>query len=395
MKASPVLPLLATGAASTRKNYLSWARLEPTESDPENYYWELYDEELAAAGSAGLRTILVVADSPAWAAPTSCGPIAAESLPAFGDFLFALVSRYARDPYRIKDYELFNEPDGTEPWYGATINCWGRHGDRYAEMLRTAYPAIKSADPESRVILGGLACDWFTDEGGIFQREFLADVLAHGGGGYFDVLNFHYYYFHIDTWAPYGRDVIGKVNYLGGVLASGGTSKPMICTEVGIWGYDGPEPPDLQASYVPRVNVRGLAAGLETVLWYPLVDGFTPFHGGLVEEWGSLKPAFSAYTTLVAELDGYIYGWTLSPAETGSPAIEGYGFASRFTGKAKRVLWADQTTVMSFPFSRIRVVDRRGPERFVSDGGEGDGDPAAGSIQIPISPQPVYVEEWD
>lgn len=49
----------------------------------------------------------------------------------------------------------------------------------------------------------------------------------------------------------------------------------MICTEVGIWGdTTDPSHLELQASYVPPVNARGLAAGLESVVWYPLISQF-------------------------------------------------------------------------------------------------------------------------
>jgi len=385
----------AAGAVWTRRNYLSWSRIEPANVSPDAFHWDIYDADLQMLRESGLRTILVVSDVPSWASATRCGPIRAESLPDFAEFLSAAVGRYAFPPYNIKHWELFNEPDGVGAQYGATINCWGYHGDQYAEMLKVAYPAIKSADPDSQVVLGGLAYEFA--EGGNFRQEFIVDVLDHGGGDYFDIMNFHYYYYAVDKWSPYGRDIIGKAAYLRAVLASRGVSKPLICTETAIWGYENPADLDRQASYVTQVNTRGAACGLEAVMWFLLVDDhLNPFssHMGLVEETIATKPSFAAYSTLTRELGGYVFGWSLGTGETGSDKIEGYAFRSRSSGQVKEVLWSTQSVGMRFYLPQIRVVDKLGADQIIPDNGPGDWDKHSGSIGIPITPSPVYDEPW-
>ena len=81
------------------------------------------------------------------------------------------------------------------------------HGDAYAALLTAAYPAIKAANPQAKVVFGGIAYDWFTDadpvtpaNNGPFVRAFFEDVLKNGGGGYFDVMNFHFYPFFGFNW---------------------------------------------------------------------------------------------------------------------------------------------------------------------------------------------------
>ncbi len=376
---------------STRYGYLSWARVEPTNTSADNYHWEIYDELMADYGERDLNVIIIIADIPSWAGEPRSGPFNDDARDDFAQFVGAVVNRYSRPPYNIKYWELFNEPDGTQPLYGATINTWGYYGGKYALMLKEVYPAIKAADPSARVVMGGLAYDSFVAGGGNFYQRFINDVIENGGADYFDILNFHYYYFARETWG----NIIGKTNHLKAVLAWYGISKPMICTEVGIWGNDANL--GIQARYVPRVFSRGLSAGLESILWFPLSteEGRT-FDGGLLreEDLSDPKPAYISYQTMTAELDDYAYS---SVVETGAWNLEGYEFASSATGKAKQVIWAQEDTSgqMIFPYESIRVVAIDGWAQIITDGDANDSDGSNnGQVRIPITASPIYVESW-
>jgi hypothetical protein len=80
----------------------------------------------------------------------------------------------------------------------------------YATLDGTAeagsdYTAIKAADPEATVVMGGLAYDRFTEYDGPFLRYFSDEVMQNGGGAYIDVLNIHYFTdFHVEwkRWVP-------------------------------------------------------------------------------------------------------------------------------------------------------------------------------------------------
>jgi len=307
-----------------------------------------------------------------------------------------VVRRYSRPPYNIKFWELFNEPDGTKPLYGAAITTWGYYGKDYALMLKAAYPAIKAADPDSQLVFGGLAYGNFTDDpdanNGNFYRNFLNVVLWHGAGEYFDYMNFHYYYFARDVWG----DITGKISHLEEMMAGHGVEKPMICTEVGIWGYDEPYYLTLQARYLPRVFVRGFSEGLETVLWFPLAteEGHT-FEGGLIrEEDLSEKPAFISYQVMAAELADHRYRREL---ETGSTLLEGYEFVSSATGKSKLIIWAQdgESDYYAVTAERIRVAGIGGNQAIIVDGSGGDYDGENnGRVLISVTASPVYVQEW-
>ena len=385
---------IQAGADTTRYGYLSWARMEPTNTTADNYHWEKYDQLMADYGERGLSTIIIIADIPSWAGQTRSGPFNDDSRADFAEFVGAVVNRYSRPPYNIKYWELFNEPDGTKPLYGATINTWGYYGREYALMLKEVYPAIKAADPASQVVMGGLAYDAFVqpDGSGNFYQWFVEDVIKNGGADYFDIMNFHYYYFAHETWG----NIIGKTTHLKNVLAYYGVTKPMICSEVGIWGYEDPYYLDLQARYVPMVFSRGFSVGLETVLWFPLStkEGQT-FEGGLLRgEDLSAKPAYISYQTMTSELGEYRYS---AVVETGAANLEGYEFISSMSGKIKQVVWAQEDTSgqMTFPYERIRVVAIDGSVQFVTDGGAGDNDGRNnGQVRLLIIQSPVYVEAW-
>ncbi len=384
------------GAAATVKG-IRWARIEPEDTTPDRYNWAEYDAELSAPAALGLTPIVIIIDIPSWTSSTRSGPLKVEFLPHFAEFVNALVSRYSRPPYNIKFWELFNEPDGTSPRWGAGIGSWGYHGYEYARMLQAAYPAIKAADPAAQVFFGGLAYDWFTEEGGNFNRLFINDVLGQGGGKYFDALDFHYYYFHHETWDPFGHGILGKINYLSGQVNLYGQVKPMVCTETGTWGYNTPPYLEAQACYLAQVYTRGVAAGLLGLTWFPLSSeiGVT-YEGGLMYGDYSPKPAYYAFQAAVRELEGYRYQ---APLESGSENIEGYVFLSPATGKTKQVAWSDGSDAaeeMSFSGGQFRVVGKTGESRIVADGGAEDLDGEInGAVRLGIVPSPQYVEIWE
>ncbi len=87
---------------------------------------------------------------------------------------------------RIDAYEIGNEPN--------LIEEWGRAPDpaAYTELLKIAYQAIKSADPDALVVSAGLAPVNAThDPNHLNDLAFLREMYAHGAADYFDVLGIH------------------------------------------------------------------------------------------------------------------------------------------------------------------------------------------------------------
>jgi hypothetical protein len=422
--------LEASGACWARVR-LGWLWIQPN-PPPSDYYWDFhYDEKLRLVSETGVHLIATVDDIPGWAADSPCGLIYPERLDEFAQFLTDLVNHYKQPPYNIHHWELFNEPDGTWPdFVDRGLGCWGFYGDQYAQMLAVAYPAIKAADPEATVLMGGVAYDWFTEYGGPFYRYFPDDVMAAGGSDNLDVLNLHYFPdFHSEWerwdpnseerrkgWLPAptcgdvfddqgtayeagGIDVIAKVSHFRNRLRTCfGVDKPVWVTELGEHGRPG-DPVSLaqQARYVIQGNARALAAGVDNITWFALVSPpyDTAGQGLLYKDDWSPKPAFYAYQTLTSELMGYTYAYTLDV-----PNVEGYIFRDPYQ-REKTVAWGlvepegdDSVPLVFAPASRLRVADHQGNVTFVEDGGTGDADGMRnGAVELQLTADPVIISQ--
>ena len=134
---------------------------------------------------------------------------------------------------------------------------------------------MRGADPKARVFIGGLAYDWFEEDGGPFVRSFLPDTLdalnAMGGAEtYIDGVTFHFYPISSQKWPT----IAAKAAELRGVMnAHGAVSLPLITPEMGYWSsptFDSSEA--AQAQRLVQMYVRGLSAEIELMSWYKVFD---------------------------------------------------------------------------------------------------------------------------
>lgn len=171
---------------------VSWSVLEPLASGLlEAQPLAFVDRLVADAAADGMRVIMLVDGTPCWAssAPASLRarcvprqPSRANSWPpahpaAYAAFVAYLAQRYDG---QLAALEVWNEPDQANEAYFA-----GPHkAQRYAALLRYAYPAIKRADPRVAVLGGSLV-----GSNGVFLRA----LYAAGIKGYYDGLAVHFY----------------------------------------------------------------------------------------------------------------------------------------------------------------------------------------------------------
>ncbi|HNS49569.1 MAG TPA: hypothetical protein PKO09_00110 [Anaerolineae bacterium] len=387
----------------------SWARIEPARTEPPTYHWETVDEEsLLKAASDGMQVIAIIRFAPVWAQQVQgkpCGPIRADTLDAYSQFLYALVERYSALPFSVQYWELGNEPDVAPSLVASNsvFGCWGDANDPYygggyyAEMLKRAYPAIKAADAGAQVVLGGLLLDCdptHPPEGkDCFPARFLEGVLRSGGGSSFDIVSFHGYATYSSgtpnsdllhpSWGPRGGVVLGKANFLREVLSSYGLDKPLLHTEGALLcpvSYKAScNPPsaafyEVQADYVVWLYVRNWAEGLLGTVWYTM-DGPGWHESGLLDGGQQPKPAYRALQFLSQELSGAVYR---RPAP-GLSGLVGYEFET--PTRRIWVVWSpDQTPRMAtLPAGTVRVLDKYGQEL------------ASGVESISVS-SPVYLE---
>ena len=424
------------------RRFINWRGIEPNEpvNGQHTYNWPDSLFNVYRSDRRLLPLIVVAAPNPNWAAvpddPRRCGPIKDEHLVEYGnfyDFVFNLVSRYAD----VASYWVFyNEEDH---WTDRTGDpdaggCWGGHGAEYAQMLAVAWDAAHSANPDARVILGGVAYepewlvgDWAWDP--FFFRDafqYMHDNPLPAEQDYVDMIMANQYDFRRDAWdgtgsttLPQNQGIIAKFRQAvdDGVFDSNtdrsysvarwqleyGLDKPMAASEVGLT-VNTPDCPvveiceELQARRVVHVNVRGLAAGLKFITWYTLVDkAEDPFHYGLVRSDLTLRPAYTAYQVLTQQLDGYEFDQHL--VVIGKPQVQAYRFDR--DGVKKLVLWRDSgekiqnqssTAMETISVSVAELGTWTGQVRVTDKLGNSDTYSGDSFVILPFSSDPIYVE---
>jgi hypothetical protein len=132
------------------KQQVEWARFE---GNPGQMDWSGYDAVVDTANREGIKVLLSVVDAPRWSRTYFDDNVEGappDDLTLMADFLGRLVDRYQG---RIHAIEVWNEQNLDREWDTAE----GVNAERYVEMLRLAYQAIKSRDPNIIVVSGALS----------------------------------------------------------------------------------------------------------------------------------------------------------------------------------------------------------------------------------------------
>ncbi|MFO7742553.1 MAG: cellulase family glycosylhydrolase [Anaerolineae bacterium] len=132
------------------KQQMKWKDWEGT---PGEMDWSGFDALIDEANRRGLKVMLSVVDAPEWSRSytdqnTEGAP--PDNLELVADFMGRLVDRYQG---RIHAIEVWNEQNLDREWDTAG----GVDAERYVQMLRLSYEAIKSRDPDIIVISGALS----------------------------------------------------------------------------------------------------------------------------------------------------------------------------------------------------------------------------------------------
>lgn len=372
---------------------VSWASIEPLNLDPALYNWAGTDALFSRMASRNIAPIALILDCPMWACVRDNGPLLDNHEGDAAQFMSALASRYSQSPYNVHYWELWNEPDGA----GGPGNLWGwgMHPDKYALMLSQVYPAIKAADSQSVVLLGGLAYDYFFGQGGPFNPEFLAGVLDSGGASYLDAVAFHYYRNNAHNWTNIGikADAIRTV-----MLAHGNPGLPLISTESGLTSstnFDSSEA--IQARYLVQMLVYGAASDVKAFAWFCDRDFINPDPGqeiftrsGLLRADNSRKPSFAAMQTFAGEIGSGSYLRQLGPGDGIIGSLEGYRFMMASGPRQVSIIWSnDGTRTLTIPAEQaldmFAAVSLNGQRLETSPGPEG-------TRLLEVGLDPVYIE---
>jgi len=153
-------------------------------TQPPKSAWEKYDRLVELAQEYGLEIIARLDNPPAWsrAQGDEIGTFAPpDDLNDFGDFVYAVVSRYRG---RIRYYQIWNEPNIYPEWGKQPVNP-----EAYTELLKVGYTRAKEADPEAVIISAGLAPTTEMGPKNLSDLVFLQKMYDAGAKGYFDIIS--------------------------------------------------------------------------------------------------------------------------------------------------------------------------------------------------------------
>jgi hypothetical protein len=412
---------------------ISWRQLQPNEGDP--IQWDLLaivDDELRAFQGVDITPIMIVMEYPAWATatrpggePSYCGPMLSDKFQAFANFMSQIVNRYKAREFNVHIWELGNEPDVDGEQTGLSpeseFGCWGDAEDpyyggrHYGEMLKVVTPAIKAADPQAQVWLGGLLLDspLTTAPGNGRPELFLQGILEAGIGtdySYFDVVPYHTYtnyrtkvnaqefdYDNDNELSPWyggtwGGAILGKAKFLRQTMNAYGVQKPLFVNEISLtcvseWNPALCDPLSegylqAEANHLVRVEVRGLSEEIMGFTWYTL-DGPGWRNGSLLFTNGDPRPSYLAYQQLAHQLFMLNY---LAPLDYG-PAFEAYAFGRAGQTQEVHVVWSKEDLLdLTILVPASKFVEARSRDgTMIAPVLVGD------NYQIPVGFSPVYV----
>jgi len=214
------------------------------------------------------------------------------------DFVKALASRYRGQGV---SYEIENEVnEGT---------LWKRTLDRYLELLKAGYEAIKKADPKARVLPSAMGCGilrnvpsgWVAEKDWKWHDSWLQRILSAKD---FDVVNIHNYYFPSEIVAN-GLTFQSYLEHIRDLMMkSGSGDRPIWITETGFVSLpsdasgrmdDGSY--EKQAAWLTKAYQQAFNSGVERIYWLLLRDRKEPYFGsmGLMNAKGDPRPAWNAF----------------------------------------------------------------------------------------------------
>jgi hypothetical protein len=296
-----------------------WHELQP--NGPDDWNGQHFpDEILDRERAQGREVVGLLKNTPYWA--TDGEPLRgvprglylphddADNL--WAAFVRRVVSHYAG---RIDHWIIWNEPD---VWDGEHVgHAWAGSVEDYYQLLKVAYLAAKEVNPNCVIHLTGLTYwwDWVYGRQQYFERflEVAAqDPTAPQHGYYFDVVTLHIYF------KP--QTVYEITSFFRQAMQEHGLDKPIWINETNAAPSHDPSRPahnprfvislDEQASYIIQAFALGLAAGVERIAVYKMMDkasdvNANPEPYGLVRADGSLRPAFHAYQVVTTYFAGF------------------------------------------------------------------------------------------
>jgi polysaccharide biosynthesis protein PslG len=172
---------MAAVKAKWVRTAVRWDLVEPDSASSDD--WTKVDALVKDAQADGLQLILDINGTPKWARASGTGTAAfPEDLHTYAAFAAKVAARYRG---KVAAYELGNEPNHLKSFAHPSAAV-------YEQVLQFSYPLIKAADPDVKVLTGGLGGS--RDKKGNISGDVFLDALYKAGAKpYFDGVSYHPY----------------------------------------------------------------------------------------------------------------------------------------------------------------------------------------------------------
>jgi polysaccharide biosynthesis protein PslG len=378
-----------TGSIRLWDTGTTWAQMQPTSGAPD---FSRLDQIVRDAHANGTEVTMVVAMTPAWAAPDPSNPAYQTEMPdlaAYKGFLTTLMGRYKDFQFGpgdsgrgIANYQVWNEAN--------IINFWSGTAAQMAQLTAAAAQVRSQVDPGARLLAPALVSRL------PFEQKWIRQFYAQKVNGrpvwkYVDALTFNLYPLETYPTASGTRpgtpeDSIRLLNLTRLLLYMDGlpSTVPIWNTEInygmrsGGTGAAVPIPDDLQIAYVMRTFLLNAAQGVKRVNWYAYDMGNLPAGGTLgntlltdpnQRSTEPLTPAGQAFGRIQGWLDGALVG-TTSTAPCAHDIHGTYTCLIRYPdGSVGRVYWnAYGSRLVTLSSTAQTIEDEHGTKTAVTAG---------------------------
>ncbi|GAC1386444.1 MAG: hypothetical protein NVSMB42_07000 [Herpetosiphon sp.] len=412
--------LLKESGVQWAREEIFWDRVQPRRGG--SFVWSgpgggmyNYDAAFQNIHDAQINILGLLDYNPAWF--KSQNPPLDAWINDWGNYVFNTVARYGRDRRQIKHWEIWNEENSRSFGYENGLYSV----EDYVRILQVSRAAIKAADPEATIVLGGVASIWADTprEYDYGVQDYLQRIYDAGGWGFFDIVALHPYRPTAPEASGWGKNtgptIETELTMVDEMVKRLGP-KPIWITEIGWSSYDGPEGVSEveQAALMVRLYVLALAhPSIQRIFWYDFRDDTSPatlyhtpvydpheaeYHFGLLRRVFPLsparpdirKPAFHFYRTMSDVLGGLsMTGMIFAGNDPSLANTWGYRFDG--LGRGAVVMW--RTGTGPAPTIRIPCGCKTAVVRSADGTTAGILD-AYGTIQVQLVMigTPLYVE---
>lgn len=340
-----------------------WSIIEPKKGQ---FQFSYSDKAVNMLVSEDRKLMPILCYNPAWEPHTS--PVTDEQQELYAKYVYSMVNRY-KD--KIKDWEIWNEPNITPFWVPRP------DAEHYASLLKRAYRAAKKADKDCNVI-------GFCTAGADFP--FIEKVYELGGGNACDTLSYHHYN-DLKDESVLEREIY-EVKHI--MNRYGDVNKKIWITEMGLpTGFNAdvikPFYEGEQAVWMVKKLLTALSTRVvERVFWFTLNDWTTDpeadGHWGVTDFTLLPKPSGFAYRTFMRMLGDKNYVGKIYLTDTAQCFL-----FSKDSNEVVGVVWTKKRTETVRLFSEdkeLKVFTLYGAPDSVFRGDY---------AEIELTPIPVYV----